>query len=555
MGSLDKESYDILIIGAGLSGLSSLYNIRKRFPSWKVRVLEAGPSVGGTWYWNCYPGARFDSESISYQLTCDKELLQEWNWKESFAPQAETLRYIERFADKNNLRSDIQFNTTIASARWQDGQRSWLFTDSNGAEYTGRFFISCVGILSNPSTPNIPGIDNFKGQAFHTSRFPKDLVVSRDLAGKRVGVIGTGATGIQTITSIAKEPIIESLSVFQRNATWAAPLRNTEISEEQMKKYKDGYEAMFRYLAETPSGFLHKADPRKSSEVTHKERVALWEKLYEQPGFGKWLGNFSDTYTDREANRLYSDWMANKIRARVNDPLIAEKLVPKNHGFGTRRVPLESGYYDSFNNPKVHLVDIMENPIASVTEKGIVTTDGKAHDLDVLIFATGFDAITGSFSRIDWQSKSGRPLVGSSATEKGKKAIWVDHRPTTAFGILAPDMPNMFMVLGPHQPFGNVPRSIENAVEVVMGMLEHCHKNGFTYVEPTQRACDEWTEHVFECGKGALANEIDSWLTGVNTNVEGKSVRTVARYGGSVVEYRRRCEESKTFGFPGLIFD
>ncbi|KAL7620761.1 hypothetical protein AAE478_009759 [Parahypoxylon ruwenzoriense] len=491
MGTLSTETNDVLIIGAGLSGLSCLYNIRNRFPSWKVRVLESGPSVGGTWYWNCYPGARFGSESVSYQLTWDKELLQEWDWREAFAAQAETLKYIERFSDKNDLRGDIQFNTTIISARWQDSQ------------------------------------------AFHTSRFPKDLDLSRDLQGKRIGVIGTGATGIQTVTSLSKEPSIKSISIFQRTATWAAPLRNYEIPPKEMKGYKADYNAVFQRCVSTPTGFLCKPDPRKTLEVTHEERLELWEKLYNEPGFGKWQ--------EFAPESKIQCWLRNY-------------LVPKDHGFGTRRIPLESRYYEAFNQPNVHLVDLKETPITSVTKSGIVTSDGKEHELDVLIFATGFDAITGSFARIDWTSKSGRPLLGISSTKEGRQALWVNHTPCTSLGIMTNDMPNMFMILGPHQPFGTVPRSIEHAVEVVMGFLEYCREHDFTYVEPTRKACDEWTEHVIKCSEGALENEVDSWLTGVNTNVEGKTVRMVARYCGSVVEYRRRCEECRVNGFPGFVF-
>lgn len=450
MPSSRRQEYDVLIVGAGLSGLSSLYNVRKRFPSWTVKVLEAAPSVGGTWYWNCYPGARFDSESVSYQLSWDKEFLQQWDWSETFAAQGETLRYIRAFAEKNDLEKDIQFNTTIDSARWMDDERSWLFTDMDGYEYQGRFFISCLGILSNPALPNIPGLDNFSGQDFHTSRFPRDLDVSKDFTGKRVGVIGTGATGIQTSTAIAQRSNAKSLSVFQRTATWAAPLRNKPISREEMAAHKVNYDDIFGRYALTSGCFLHQPDPRKSNEVTSEERLALWEKLYGEPGFGKWMGVFRDTYTDREANRLYSDFMADKIRSRVDDSEIAEKLIPKDHGFGLRRVPLESGYYEIFNQPNVHLVDLKEAPIVEVQDQKLLTADGKEHELDVLIYATGFDAITGSFSRIKWCSKEKRPLLGDSSTAAGKNAIWADNRPSTCMGILAEDMPNMFMVLGPH---------------------------------------------------------------------------------------------------------
>jgi cation diffusion facilitator CzcD-associated flavoprotein CzcO len=557
MGSTRTEQehvYDVLIVGAGLSGVCSLYHLRERFPSWRIKVLEAGSDVGGTWYWNRYPGARFDSESVSYGFSWDKELLQEWHWKESFSPQPDTLKYIQRVAEKHDLKKDIQFDTRIISACWGDATRTWQFVDQAGVAYRTTFFISCLGFLSAPTLPDIPGVQDFQGEHFHTSQWPQDFVLSRDFAGKRIGVIGTGATGIQAITEIAKEPSIKSLHVFQRTANWSAPLRNTAITSEQMDRYRAEYDAVFERCAATPMCFLHEADPRKSSEVTDDERLALWESLYAQPGFAKWLGAFSDTYTDQAANKLYSDFMANKIRERVHDPAVAEKLIPKNHGFGTRRVPMESGYFESYNRPNVHLVDLQETPIEKITSRGIVTSDHQEHELDVLIFATGFNAITGAFSAIEWRGRDGRPLLGSSDDEKGRLAVWVDHRPKTFLGITVPSMPNMFMVLGPHQPFGNATRSIEHAVQVISDLLQYCKDQNYAQVEPTEEAVEAWTEHVVQSSKGALSNEVDSWMTGINTNVAGKTTRSVARYAGSAIEFRRRCEASKSAGWKGLQF-
>lgn len=545
-----ESNYDVLIVGAGLSGICSIIHIKERFPDWRIKILEAGEDVGGTWFHNSYPGARFDSESLSYTFSFDKELLDEWHWKESFSAQPETLKYIQRVAEKHDLYPDIQFNTRIKTAQWQQASDTWLFTDENGIKYQTRFFVSCLGFLSTPTLPNIPGIENFKGDAFHTSKWPKKFDLKHDFAGKRVGVIGTGATGIQTITEVAKEPSVKSVTVFQRTANWSAPLRNSQITLEQMDVHKKNYQDVFDICAATPTCFMHKADPRGTFEVTDEERRELYEQIYSRPGMSKWLGAFKDTYTDRAANKLYSDFMAAKIRARVNDPVVAEKLVPKDHGFGTRRVPLESGYFEVYNKPNVQLVDLKETPIKEVTANGIITNDGQNHELDVLVFATGFNAITGAFSSIDWQVKDGRPLLGSAE----ENAVWVNQRTRTFLGITAPACPNMFMVLGPHQPFGNATRTIEHAVAVVTDLLQYCKDNDYTYVEPTPEAVDEWAEHVWTIAQGQLANEIDSWMTGVNKNVKGKSERTVARYAGSAIEFRRRCTESKEKGWRGLKF-
>lgn len=555
MGSLPpQEPFDILIIGAGLSGIYSLINYRKRFPDWRIKVIEAAPDVGGTWYYNCYPGCRFDSETLSYCYSFDKEMLDEWNWKETFSAQPETEEYIQRVVEKHDCRKDMQFNTRIKSAHWDDQSRTWTFVDETGDHHTTRFLVSCVGVLSKPTLPAIPGVESFQGESFHTSRWPKDFDINRDLTNKSIGVIGTGATGIQVITAISKVADIKSLSVFQRTATWSAPLRNEAITPEDMASYKAQYPTIFQRCRDTPTGFLHKPDPRNSLDVSHSDRLALWDQMYARPGFGKWLGVFKDTYTSRPANELYSAYMASKIRARVHDPAVAEALVPKNHGFGTRRVPLESGYFEAYNQPHVHLVDLQRTPITRVTATGVETADGVHHDLDVLVHATGFDAITGALAAIEWHAKDDRPLV--SATEEGRRcAIWPHHRPATFLGMMAPALPNVFMVLGPHQPFGNIPRSIENAVEVISDMLQFFKDNGITYVEPRQEAVERWTAHVVECSKGALVNEVDSWMTGVNSNVEGKNVRTVARYSGATQEFRRWCEESKKSGYKDLILE
>ncbi|KAI0398951.1 putative flavoprotein [Xylaria palmicola] len=548
------QDLDVLILGAGFSGVCALHHIREHFPQWRVKALEASSGVGGTWHTNRYPGARVDTESLTYQYSWDKELLNEWQWKETFSAQPDVLSYIERVCEKHDLYKDMQFNTRISSAHWSSDTHFWHFIDTDGFEHRARFFISCIGFLSTPVTPSITGIENFHGQSFHTSAWPKDLNYRTDLAGKKVGIIGTGATAIQAIPAMAKESNVESLTVFQRTANWSAPLRNAPISPEQMQEHAKEYKEIFAQCARTFAGFLYGADPRNSVDVTQAERVALWDQLYNAQGFGKWLGVFKDTYTSREANRLYSEYMAEKIRARIIDPEMANSLIPKNHGFGTRRVPLESGYFEVFNQPNVHLVDLKKAPIECISANGVQTQDGRTHELDVLVLATGFNAITGAFGEIDFIAQNGRALMGSSESERGKRAIWVDHKPKTFLGIMVPDMPNSFMVLGPHQPFGNGTRSLENAVDVIISILQRVHDHGYTFVEPKAEAVQAWGEHVVECSLGLLSNEVDSWMTGVNANVKGKDKRSVSRYSGNVVAYRKRCADCAKEGWEDLIF-
>jgi cation diffusion facilitator CzcD-associated flavoprotein CzcO len=321
-----------------MSGMYQLHRLREL--GLRVRVFEAGTNVGGTWYWNRYPGARFDSESYSYGFSFSKELLEQWNWSEHFAGQPETLRYLNLVADKFDLRRDIQFQSRVTAATWDEDTRSWTVTLQDGSHCRARFLITAVGPLSAPTMPRIEGIDNFEGQSFHTARWPHQPV---DFAGKRVAVIGTGATGVQTIQTIA--PSVGHLTVFQRTPNWCAPLHNGKIDAETQKKIKAGYPDMFRRCQETFSCFLHTPDPRGTFEVSDEERHAFFEKLYAERGFGIWQGNFRDILTDRKANAAISDFVARKIRERVKDQKIAEKLIPRNHGFGTRRLPLETFYY------------------------------------------------------------------------------------------------------------------------------------------------------------------------------------------------------------------
>ena len=525
--------YDAIVIGAGISGLYQLYRLREL--GMKVRVLEAGTGVGGTWYWNRYPGARFDSESYSYGYSFSQELLDEWHWTEHFSPQPETLRYLNFVADKFDLRRDIQFKARVAAAHYGDETRSWDVTLEDGSHYTSRFLITAIGPLSAPTMPRIPDVESFKGQSCHTARWPHEGV---DFVGKRVAVIGTGATGVQTIQEVAKTA--GHLTVFQRTPNWCAPLHNGKISDEEMREIRAGYPEMFKRCQETFACFLHTPDPRGTFEVTPEEREAFWEKLYGDKGFGIWQGNFRDVLVDKKANTLLSDFVARKIRGRVKDRKVAEKLIPKNHGFGTRRVPLETKYYEVYNQPNVALVDINETPIERITPNGIKTSD-REYAFDIIIYATGFDAITGSFDRIDIRGAGGQRL----------KDKWTGG-PKTYLGVQVEGFPNMLMLMGPHTALGNIPRSIEYNVEWVTALIRHMRAHKLTRVEARPEGVKSWTDHVIALGEGLLSNDVDSWMTGINRNVEGKQIRTVARYSGSAPAYRARCDAVAADGYREL---
>ena len=525
--------FDAVIIGAGVSGLYQLYKLREL--GLKVRVFEAGTGVGGTWYWNRYPGARFDSESWTYGYSFSQELLDEWDWEEHFAGQPETERYLNYVADKFDLRRDIQFNSRVTAAHYQEDMRSWDVILEDGRRYSTGLLITAVGVLSAATMPRIPGVETFQGQSCHTHYWPNERV---RFEGKRVAVIGTGATGVQTITEVAKT--VGHLTVFQRTPQWCAPLHNAKIGQEEMRRIRANYPEIFERCQQTYGCFIHATDPRATHEVTGEEREAFWEKLYNEPGFGIWMGNFRDILVDREANKLISDFVARKIRQRVKDPAIAEKLIPKNHGFGTRRVPLESGYFEVYNQSNVKLIDITETPIERITPTGIKTSAAE-YEFDIIIYATGFDAITGAFDRIDI-----RGVDGVSLKEK-----WKDG-PQTFLGILVDGFPNMLMVMGPHAGLGNFPRAAEYSADWVTALIRFARDRGVTRIEATAAGAAAWTDHVIAESEGLLFTEVDSWMTGINRNVEGKQVRRIMRYSGGHPKFRERCEAAAADGYREL---
>jgi len=523
------QEFDAIIIGAGVTGLYQLYRLRQLGLS--VRVYEDGGGVGGTWYWNRYPGARFDSESYTYGYSFSEELLQEWDWKEHFSGQPENERYLNYVADKFDLRRDIQLNARVASAVYDEQENRWHIQTEAGHRARAQFLITAVGLLSAHYVPDFAGLGSFKGKWCHTGRWPKE---GMDLAGKRVGVIGTGATAVQLITEIAKE--VSHLTVFQRTANYCAPLRNSPIDPEWQRKIKASYPEIFKKCSETPGSFVHQFDPRSALEVSPEERLAQYERLWAEPGFKKWLANFHDVMIPGEANEDYAEFVRNKIRERVKDPVVAEKLVPKDHMFGSKRLPCESGYYEVYNQDNVLLVDVREAPIERITPKGVKTTDAE-YELDVIIFATGYDAVTGSLNRIDIRGEGGQTLKDKFA-----------EGPRTYMGIQSAGFPNLFTINS--ASVGNFVRAAEPLVEWVSDCICYVRKHQFTRISATPQAEEAWTKHVAEAGAKILRTKADSWFVGAN--IPGKARALLTSPDSAPVMRAKRAEVAAN-GYEGFL--
>ena len=532
MKSLD---YDTIVIGAGVCGIYQAYKLQqmgKRF-----LVIEQGSDVGGTWYWNRYPGCRFDSESETYGYSFSEDLLEEWDWTEHFSPREETEKYLQFVVNKFNLRPNMMFERRLEAAIWDPDISGWKLTTNTGESFTTRFLLTAIGLLSTPTLPRYDGVENFKSLSFHTFNAPREPI---DFSGKRVAVIGTGATGVQLISEIADK--VGSLTIFQRRPNWCAPLHNSRITPEEMVKIKDQYKEIFSLCSQTPSGFYHDVDPRKTFDVAPKEREAFWEKLYASPGFGVWLGNFRDMLVNSEANTEFTKFVAQKIRQRVDDPLLAEKLIPKDHGFGTRRVPMETNYYEVFNQENVQLIDIGENPIEHITETGIQTKDTHL-PFDIIIYATGFDAVTGAFDKINIVGENGQTL----------RDKWTDG-PQTNFGLSVSGFPNMLTLAGPQSGSvaTNFPRGIEEAVNWCSQMLEHLFDNEIHYFNARLEAENFWGVQVREMSERILFGKEQSWFTGYNSNVDRNYRHKCLIYAGGQIRFRKFLTEEVSNGYPSF---
>jgi cation diffusion facilitator CzcD-associated flavoprotein CzcO len=537
--------YEVIVIGAGVAGIYQIKRLKDL--GVKAAVLELAGGLGGTWYWNRYPGARFDSESYTYGYSFSRELLDEWHWKERFSGQPENLRYLRHVADKFDLNKYMQFNQRVIAAHWDEDNRLWRLTcrdEKTGStrELTCRFVIMTLGLLSQPTLPRLEGMDKFKGPSFHTYYWPQQPV---ELAGKKVAVIGTGATAIQVIGEIADK--VGELTVFQRRPNWSCPLNNSRISEEEMADIRRRYDEIFAACARSPGGFEHEPDRRGFYEVSREERLKLWDKLYDSPGFGIWLANFREIFMDEVANAEFSEYVAGRIRRRVKDPRTAEKLVPKDHGFGVQRVPLETHYYEAFNRPNVHLVDLQETPLKEVTETGLRTTE-RDYEFDIIVYATGFDAITGAFDHIDIRGTDGQTL----------RDKWRDSC-SSYLGVMVHGFPNFLMPAGPQSGSAstNYPRGIETGVNWSTDFLEHVRKQAMTRFEPRAAAERRWTDHVVSMYSMMLMRKAKGWFTGYNSNVPGHEEGKIRYfvYNGGTPKYVSIINKAAADGYQDVVFD
>ena len=536
--SIDAHlDYQAIVIGAGVAGI---YQI-KRLADLGVRatVLDGNPDLGGTWYNNRYPGARFDSESYTYSYSFSKEVLDEWHWTEKFSPQPETLQYLNFVTDKFQLRQYMQFNCWVEAMVFDKDANFWTVKLADGRQLTTRFIVTGVGVLSTPTLPKLEGLESFKGVSFHAANWPHEPL---DLTGKRVAVVGTGATAIQLIPEVAK--VAKKLTVFQRRANWAAPLNNGPISEADMEEIRQRYDEIFEVCARSPGGFEHEPDRRGFYEVSPEQRKELWDRLYDEPGFGIWLQNFMEIFVDEKANAEFSGYIADRIRARVDDPVLAEILIPKDHGFGIQRVPLETGYYETYNRDNVELVDAAATPIVRVTPTGIETTD-ESRDFDVIVYATGFDAFTGAFDQIDIQGVDGARL----------RDKWAEG-PVTFLGATVGGFPNFLMLVGPQTAASNFPRGAELSVDWVTPLLEYMWSHGYQRFDVDEAAEAQWCQHVKDLYQGMLLRKARSWFTGYNSNLEGHEYGNMRYniYNGGGPKYASMLSEMADKDYQGLHF-
>jgi cation diffusion facilitator CzcD-associated flavoprotein CzcO len=527
---------DAIIIGAGFSGMYQLHSLRDRL-GMKAVVLEAADGVGGTWYWNRYPGARCDSESHSYCMQFSDELLAEWEWSERYPQQPEIMRYMNFIADKLDLKKDIRFNTRVVGARYDDAANTWTVTTEAGDIHTAKYLITAVGCLSSANVPKIPGLETFEGKWYHTGLWPHEGV---DFTGKRVGQIGTGSTGIQAVPVIARQAA--ALTVFQRTANYSVPAHNAPLSPERKQELKARIPEIRRTVRSTPNGHPFTIEDRSIFDVSDEEREQIFEQQWSIGGL-QFRAAFRDVLLDKKANDKVATFLKNKIRTIVKDPETAEKLANIDHPYASKRPPIDSFYFETFNEPHVELVDVRADPIEAITRKGIRLKSGAEHELDVIVFATGFDAMTGSLLKLNITGRSGLPLA--EAWKAG---------PTNYLGLQVSGFPNMFTITGPGSPsvLCNMPVPIEQHVEWITACIDHMGKNDIETIEAKPDAMEKWVAHVNDAANATLLPQAGhSWYLGAN--VPGKP-RVFMPYAGGMDRYRGICDDVAAKGYEGFQF-
>lgn len=533
---------DVLVIGAGFSGLRALHHMREK--GYSTHLIEAGNDVGGTWYWNSYPGARVDIESLEYSYAFDEDLQQEWEWPERYAAQTDVFRYLQHVADRFDMRRDITFEQRVQSCTYDEESATWLVTTDSGAQWRARFLIPAVGFLSTPYVPQIEGIDSFTGQLIHSAQWPQGGV---DFSGKRVAIIGTGSTGVQLIPQIAANA--NSLTVLQRSPMWVVPLQNTPMPAEYQARIKAQYpELRRRELDESFAGNLlvdfelRSSETRSALDVTPEEREAEYDFRWNAGGLSYYM-SFADLLFNQEANDTLREYLVRRVRALVKDPATADKLIPTDHPPLTKRLCCETGYYDAFNRDNVHLVDTKADPIAEITATGVRLESGATHDVDILVLATGFDAATGALTRLNITGPGGLTLAEH----------WADGA-RTHLGLMSDAFPNMFFLAGPLSPGGffSPPLQSDYQVQLIARILDQLTEHGVREIEPDSAAVEGWMAQVDGIYHATLLPQAASWWSGAN--IPGKP-RQFLYFLGGFAAYRDVCEQVLAEGFPGYRWD
>ena len=528
----DHEGLDAIIVGAGLAGLYQLYRLRSL--GLRARVIEAGDDVGGTWYWNRYPGARCDVQSLSYSYSFSPELEQDWNWAEKYPTQPEILRYINHVADRFDLRKDITFGTRVASARYSGGTARWTVTTDTGQEISAQFLIMATGCLSASKLPEVPGLERYRGRTHHTARWGKEEV---RFDGLRVAVIGTGSSGIQSIPIIAEQAA--DLTVFQRTPNFSMPAGNRLLRSDEVAEMKANYRAWRELQRTSRAGIPAPEATEFALAASADERAARYQAAWEKGDLVSLGGCYVDILLDPAANETAAEFIRSKIREVVHDPHTAETLSPRSFPFGTKRPCLDTGYYATFNRPNVHLVDLRKTPLVEFTEAGI-RTSAADFEFDAIVFATGFDAMTGALTAIDIKNGNGVSLA----------AQWTAG-PRTYLGVAMAGFPNLFTITGPGSPsvLSNMVVSIEQHVEWISDCISYLREHDYAAIEATEAAQAEWVQHVADVGSLTLFPRANSWYMGAN--VPGKP-RVFLPYVGGVGAYRQKCDEVAATGYEGF---